>query len=121
VFAGLALLLAAIGLYGVMSYLVTLQTREIGIRMAIGAPAGRVRAMILGKGMALVLIGTVAGLVGAAAASRLLNSLLFGLSASDPATYALVVMVLGLVSLLACYIPAWRASRVDPLIALREE
>jgi predicted lysophospholipase L1 biosynthesis ABC-type transport system permease subunit len=96
VFAALALTLAAIGLYGVMSYMVTLQTREIGIRMAIGAPAQRVLALVLGKGMALVTIGGALGLVAAFAASRFLTSLLFGLSASDPITYALVASVLGL-------------------------
>jgi len=121
VFAGLALTLAAIGLYGVMSYLVTLQTREIGIRMAIGAPREKVLGLILGKGMSLVAAGGFVGLAAAFGLAQLLGGLLFGLSPSDPLTYAIVTLALGIVSAVACALPAWRASRVDPLIALREE
>jgi putative ABC transport system permease protein len=121
VFAGLALTLAAIGLYGVMSYLVTLQTREIGIRMAIGAPAARVMSLILSKGMTLVAMGGAIGLLCAAGAARLLASLLYDLSAGDPLTYVAVAAVLGAVAFVACWLPARRASRVDPLVALRSE
>jgi putative ABC transport system permease protein len=121
VFALLALLLAAIGLYGVMSYSVTQLTREIGIRMALGARPQGVLGMVLRRGMLLVSTGMLIGLGAALAFTRLIASLLFGVSAFDPATYATVAGVLVAVSFLACSIPAIRASRVDPQIALREE
>jgi len=116
-----ALLLAAIGIYGVLSGSVAERTRELGVRAALGASRRDILALVLGQGLALTLVGSTAGLVGAAAASRALATLLFGVSRLDPATYAAVVVVLGGVSALACSVPAWRASRVDPAITLRAE
>ena len=118
-FAGLATLLAAVGIFGVMSYAVTLRTREIGLRMALGAQPGEVLRLILKQGLLLTTIGIAIGLAGALALTRVMSGLLFGVGSTDPATYAAIVLVLALVSLLACYLPARRAMRVDPLIALR--
>ena len=120
-FAALALLLAAVGLYGVMSYLVSQRTRELGIRLAIGARPGSVLSLVLGSGMKLVTVGAALGLLGALAAGRLLAGLLFGVNATDPVTYAAVPIVLAAVAALACTVPAVRASRIDPITALREE
>jgi putative ABC transport system permease protein len=120
-FALLALLLASVGLYGVMSYTVARRTREIGIRMALGAQPHGVLGMVIRHGMLLVSAGMVIGVAAALALSRLIAALLFGVSAFDPVTYATVSTVLAGVALLACSLPALRASRVDPLIALREE
>jgi predicted permease len=117
----LALLLAAVGLYGVMAYAVAGRTKEIGIRMALGAGRGRVRRMVLAEGLALAAVGTLAGLLVSAACMRLMRSLLYGISPTDPLTYVGVASFLTAVALLACYIPARRATKVDPMVALRYE
>ena len=121
VFGGLALILAVIGVYGVLSYSVNQQTREIGIRMAMGAQGNRVLRLVVGQGMRLAGAGLVAGLIIAFAAMRLLGSLLFGVSAYDPLTFGSVALILAAAAATACYIPARRATRVDPIIALRYE
>jgi putative ABC transport system permease protein len=121
IFSALALILAAIGIYGVMAYSVALRTQEIGIRMALGAQQKDVLRLILGQGSRIALFGVGIGLTAAAALARLLSSLLFSVSPSDPVTFAAVAILLVAVALLACYIPARRALRVDPIIALRYE
>jgi putative ABC transport system permease protein len=113
--------LATLGIYSVISYSITLRTQEIGIRMALGARRPAILMMVLRKGMLLTLIGTVLGVAGAFVLTRWMSSMLFGVSASDPATYAIVVFVSVAAALLACSIPARRATRVDPLVALRYE
>ena len=120
-FAGVALALALSGLYGVIYYLVTQRTREIGIRVALGADQSRVVRLVLGQGALLAAVGIVIGLAGALALSRLLGGLLYGVSARDPITFTGVSVLLALVALLATLIPAWKAAKVDPIIALRAE
>src|SRR3954454_9423973 len=120
-FAGLALLLAAIGSYGVLSYMVTERRREIGIRMALGADRASVLRMGLSQGLRLTLVGVGIRLAASVAINRLLASLLFGVRPSAPATIAWVVLLIGTVALIACYLPARIATRVDPMIVLRDE
>ena len=120
-FAGIALLLAIAGVFGVMAYSVSRRTREIGVRVALGATSHDVLMMILGQGLRTVLIGVVIGLAGSLALTRAIQSLLFGVTASDPLTLATVMLLLVVVALLACYIPARRAAKVDPMVALRYE
>jgi predicted permease len=121
IFAGVALVLTIVGLYGVMSYSVAQRTNEIGIRMALGAQSRDVLLMIVKQGSVLILLGLVIGLAGAYALTRVISSLLFGVTAKDPFTFAAVSVLLAVVALLACYIPALRATKVDPMNALRCE
>jgi predicted permease len=120
-FASFAMLLAAVGLYGVMSYLVTQSTRDIGVLMALGARSGDVIKLVLRQGMQLAAMGIVAGLAGAAVLTRVMSSLLFGVSTTDPATFSGVAALLAAVALAATIVPAWRTTRVDPVVALRDE
>jgi len=121
VFAGLATLLSSVGIYGVISYIAGQRTHEIGIRMALGAERGNVLRMMLGQAGRMALIGVGFGLGAAFGLARLMSSLLFGVSAHDPLTFLGVALLLTLVAMVACYIPAWRATRVDPMVALRYE
>jgi len=121
IFAGVALVLAGVGIYGVMSYSVAQRTREIGIRMALGAQTSAVLKLAVGYGMKLVIIGIAVGLIAAFALTRVMSTLLFGVTATDPATFTLISLLLVAVAALASYIPARRATKVNPIIALRYE
>jgi putative ABC transport system permease protein len=120
-FSALSLILAAIGIYGVISYAVAQRAHEIGIRLALGAQSGDVVRMILAQGVTIAGAGVVFGICGALGLTRLMGKLLFAVSAADPSTFAAVSVVLLLISMLACYVPARRTLRVDPMIALRDE
>jgi putative ABC transport system permease protein len=121
IFASLALVLAAVGIYGVISYSVTQRTQEIGIRMALGAPRAAVMRMVVGQAMVLSIAGLTAGALGAWMLTRLMQKLLFNVTPSDPLTFAAVSILLALVAATAAAVPGLRATRVDPVIALRSE
>jgi predicted permease len=120
-FAAVALLMASVGLYGVISYLVGQQTQELGIRLALGAQPANVLMLVLSQGLKMTLGGVTLGLLAALGLTRLLKQMLYDVSATDPATFAGLALLLVGVALLACFVPAWRATKVDPLIALRSE
>jgi putative ABC transport system permease protein len=120
-FAALGVLLAAIGLFGVISYSVSQRTREIGVRMTLGATRGSIASLVVGDGLRLAIIGITLGLAGASAATRLIQSLLYGVSRFDPLSFALGALLLLVVAAVACAVPMWRATAVDPVIAVRAE
>jgi predicted permease len=121
VFAGFAMLLGGVGIYGVMSYLVTQGTHDLGVRIALGASRGNILGLVVRQGMWLAGIGIIAGLVGALVLTRVMSALLYQVSATDVVTFATVALFVAAVSMVASYVPAWRATRVDPLVALRDE
>jgi putative ABC transport system permease protein len=120
-FAALALALAAIGVYGVMAYLVSQGTRELGIRLALGAAPRDLLALVIRQGMVVALVGTALGLAGAMLLTRFMRSLLFGVRPSDPLTFVVIAATLTVVALAASYVPARRAARIDPIVSLRSE
>ncbi len=121
IFAGLALVLAAVGTYGVMSYSVAERSHEIGIRMAMGARAENVLGLVMAGGLSLAAVGLAVGIAGAFAVTRLMQSMLFGVTATDTTTFLAAPLVLAAVAVVACFLPAWRAARTDPARVLREE
>jgi putative ABC transport system permease protein len=121
IFAGIALVLAMIGIYGVMSYSVSRRTREIGLRMALGAGRGEVLRMVARRGVSLVTLGMLLGTAAALALTRMMATLIYGVSSTDPLTFAGAVGLLAVVAAIACLLPAFRATRIDPMVALRDE
>jgi putative ABC transport system permease protein len=121
IFALVALALASLGIYGLLSYAVSQRAREIGVRMALGAQSGDVVKLVIGQGMKLALIGVTIGLIASLALTRTMKTLLFGISATDPVTFAAIALLLTFVALLACFVPARRATTIDPLTTLRQE
>jgi ABC-type antimicrobial peptide transport system permease subunit len=121
VFAGLAVCLAMAGVYGVMAYVVGQRSKEIGLRMALGASTGSVLRLVLGQGLVLTSLGLASGLAAAATCTRLLTSMLFRVQPNDPMVYLAVAVLVGMVALVASYVPARRASKIDPMIAIRQE
>jgi putative ABC transport system permease protein len=121
IFAGIALTLAVIGIYGVVSYSVSRRAREIGVRIALGADRPQVLRMIVGSGMGLVVVGPLLGTGAALALTRLIGTLLYGVTPSDPLTYSVAALTLAVAALMACLMPALRAARIDPAVTLRNE